>query len=54
MGADTHQFSAVAVAERVREGDLSPVAVVEAHLDRIERRDDDLGAYITLTPERAR
>jgi Asp-tRNA(Asn)/Glu-tRNA(Gln) amidotransferase A subunit family amidase len=54
MGADTHQFSAAAVAERVREGDLSPVTVVEAHLDRIERRDDDLGAYITLTPERAR
>ncbi|MFC6716174.1 amidase [Natrialbaceae archaeon GCM10025810] len=42
------------VAERIREGELSPVEVVDAFLERIDERDDELNAFITLIPERAR
>jgi aspartyl-tRNA(Asn)/glutamyl-tRNA(Gln) amidotransferase subunit A len=37
-----------------RRGDATPVAVVEEHLDRIERLDGRLGAYLTVTAEEAR
>ena len=42
------------LARRVREGELSPVEIVEAFLDRIERRNDEINAFLTLLPERAR
>ncbi|WP_336362114.1 amidase [Halalkalicoccus salilacus] len=42
------------LAERIREGELSPVEVVEAFLARIEERNDEINAFLTLLPERAR
>jgi Asp-tRNA(Asn)/Glu-tRNA(Gln) amidotransferase A subunit family amidase len=45
---------AVALAERVRSGELSPVEVVEAYIQRIRNRNDSLGAYTTVLEERAR
>lgn len=53
MVDDLCLLPAVGIAERVRAGDISPVDVTRAHLERIERRDDDLGAYVTLARERA-
>lgn len=46
--------SATDIADRVRRGDLSPVSVVEQFFDRIERRNDELGAYVTLLEDEAR
>ena len=40
-------------AELLREGELSPVELTRAFLDRIEHLDATLQAYITLMPERA-
>lgn len=42
------------MASRIRRGDLSPVDLVDAHIERIETRNDDLNAFITLLTEEAR
>lgn len=48
-------FTPVTVlAERIRTGELSSEHLVELFLDRIKRRDDDINAFVTLTPDRAR
>ncbi|WP_339105105.1 amidase [Haloterrigena salinisoli] len=46
--------STTTLAERIRAGELSPVEVVDAFLERIERRNDEINAFITLFPEHAR
>jgi Asp-tRNA(Asn)/Glu-tRNA(Gln) amidotransferase A subunit family amidase len=46
--------SAVELSELIRTGSLSPTAVVDAHLDRIDDCDDELGAYVTVLETRAR
>lgn len=46
--------SVTVLAERIHAGELSPVDLVEVFLDRIEKRDDDINAFVTLTPDRAR
>jgi len=40
-------------AQLVRDGTVSPVELVELYLDRIERLDPDLGAYVTVRGEEA-
>jgi amidase/aspartyl-tRNA(Asn)/glutamyl-tRNA(Gln) amidotransferase subunit A len=47
-------LSAVELARGIRTGDLSPIEVVEAHLDRIEELDDEINAYVTLCGDAAR
>ena len=47
-------LSAAELASRVRAGDLSPVEVVDAFLSRIERRNPDTNAYVTVCADRAR
>lgn len=42
------------LAERIRTGELSSEHLVEVFLDRIERHDDDINAFVTLTLDRAR
>jgi Asp-tRNA(Asn)/Glu-tRNA(Gln) amidotransferase A subunit family amidase len=42
------------MANAIRKGDLSPVAVVDALLDRIEARNSRTNAFVTVTSERAR
>ncbi|MEE2790559.1 MAG: amidase family protein, partial [Acidobacteriota bacterium] len=37
----------------IRSGELSPVELVNAYLDRIRQLDDRLNAFITVTDERA-
>jgi len=46
--------SASELARRIRSGDVSPVAVVDAYLDRIESRNDEIRAYVTVLREEAR
>jgi aspartyl-tRNA(Asn)/glutamyl-tRNA(Gln) amidotransferase subunit A len=46
--------SATDLVRRIRDGSLSPVDLVDAYLDRINRRDDAVNAYITVLDERAR
>lgn len=46
--------STVTLTREVRDGEVSPVELVERYLGRIDDRDDDLNAFITLTPDRAR
>lgn len=42
------------LALRIRRGDLSPVEVVEAHLDRIAELDEAINAYVRILDDRAR
>jgi aspartyl-tRNA(Asn)/glutamyl-tRNA(Gln) amidotransferase subunit A len=52
-GSIVHR-SAADLAALIRARELSPVALVEAYLERIERLDGDLRAYITVCGESAR
>lgn len=45
---------ATELATRIERGDLSPVEVVELHLDRIESIDDELNAFVHVAADRAR
>jgi amidase len=47
-------FSAVSMAERIRRGELSPVELVDAHLERIEGLNPKLNAFVQVDIEGAR
>lgn len=51
---DLAYSSATDLASRIRRGDLSPVDVVEEHLDRIDERNDATNAFVTVTEDHAR
>ena len=53
MGTELHELTALEAASAVRSGDVTPTELVEHALARIEERDAGLGAFITVTPERA-
>ena len=46
--------SLIGMAEQVRAGEISPVALVDAHLERIERLNPKLNAFVNVDAERAR
>lgn len=50
----THDLSVMRMAAAVRAGELSPVELTEHYLDRIERLNTQVGAYVTVTAEVAR
>ncbi|MGP4001483.1 amidase [Streptomyces sp. 8N706] len=52
--AELHDLTALEQADAIRQGTLSPVELTEHYLQRIDRLDETLGAFITLTPELAR
>ncbi|MEA5409374.1 amidase [Haloarculaceae archaeon H-GB2-1] len=54
MGAERGVRSATRLAADIRAGRVSPTEAVETCLDRIERLDGELNAFITVTAERAR
>lgn len=54
MASDVSYSSAVALAGRICRGDSSPVDILETFLDRIDARDGDLNAFVTVADERAR
>ncbi|SDO56390.1 amidase [Klenkia soli] len=49
-----HELTATGMADAVRARQVSPTELVEHHLARIEALDPGIGAFITVTPERAR
>ncbi|MDA8297630.1 MAG: amidase [Actinomycetota bacterium] len=49
-----HDLSALEQAAAMRRGELRPLELVEHYLARIERLDATLGAFVTVTAERAR
>ena len=51
---DLHLLDARTIADEVRAGRLSAVDVLEHHLDRIERLNEPLNAFVFLDPDRAR
>jgi amidase len=50
---ELHEMTVLEQAEAVRSRRVSPVELVEHYLDRIERRDAELGAFVTVTGEDA-
>jgi amidase len=48
-----HDLSALAQGRAIQDGELSPVEVTRHYLDRIQARDGTLGAYVTVTADRA-
>lgn len=51
---DLHELDAVALSRAVRAKEVSPVEVVDAVLDRMDRYDSHLHAFCTPAPEHAR
>ncbi|MFI6478925.1 amidase [Nonomuraea sp. NPDC050663] len=48
-----HDLTAIEQAEAVRRREISPVEIAEHYLDRIERLDPQVGAYVTVARDRA-
>lgn len=51
--AQIHDLTAIEQAEGVRRREISPVEITEHYLDRIERLDGQIGAYVTVTGQKA-
>ncbi|MGH3241281.1 MAG: amidase family protein, partial [Spirillospora sp.] len=49
-----HDLSAAQMAAAVRTGEVSPVELTDHYLARVERLNEQVGAYATVTAERAR
>src|SRR5215467_7420544 len=47
-------LSAVEMARQIREKKISPVELADAHLDKIQRLNPELNAYVNVDPERVR
>lgn len=52
--ADLHDLTALEQAAAVRRREVSPVELVDHYLDRIDRHDRAVGAFVTLTDDAAR
>jgi amidase len=51
--AELHELTAVQQAQAVRDGQASPVELVEHYLARIESLDERIGAFVTVTADSA-
>jgi amidase len=51
--SEPHELTALGQAEAIRRGELGLVELVEHLLRRVRRLDPEVGAFVTLTPERA-
>lgn len=49
-----HDLSALEQAAAIRQREVSPSELVEHYLERIDRHNGQVGAYVTVTPELAR
>jgi amidase len=52
--AELHDLSALEAGAAVRRREVSPVELVEHALERIAKLDDQVGAFVTVTADRAR
>ncbi|MGN9787288.1 amidase [Nonomuraea sp. ZG12] len=50
---ELHDLSALEQARAIRDQEISPVELTQHYLDRIERIDPDVGAFVTVTAESA-
>src|SRR5260370_10461610 len=50
---DLNFLSAVSMAEQIRQKKISPVELIEAHLEQIKRLNPSLNAFLHLNAERA-
>jgi amidase len=51
---ELHQLTALEQLDWLRRGEVSPRELTDHYLERIERLDGELGAFVTVTAERAR
>jgi amidase len=52
--AEPHDLTALEQAAAIARGELSSVELVEHHLTRVDALGDTVGAFVTVTPDRAR
>lgn len=52
--SDLHELTALEQHRELQAGHLSPVELAEHYLGRIERLNDTVGAFVTVTPDAAR
>src|ERR1700722_18850543 len=52
--ADIHDLTVTEQAAAIRDGQLSPVEITDHYLDRIDRLNEQVGAFYTVTHELAR
>ncbi|MFJ9916193.1 amidase [Actinacidiphila glaucinigra] len=52
--AELHDLTALEQGKAIRAGEVSPTELAEHYLDRVDRHNDTLGAFITVTPAIAR
>ena len=48
-----HDLGVIELATALRAREVSPIEVVDAYLDRIDRWNETVGAYVTVTGDRA-
>lgn len=53
MAQSIHTLSAITLRDKFIKGELSAVEIVQAFLKRIEQLDNQVGAFLTVFPERA-
>lgn len=53
MSGDLHRLSAAAQLSALRAGEVSSRELTEHYLERIEKLDGELGAFVTVTPDLA-
>lgn len=51
---ELHHLTALEQLDWLRRGEVTPLELVDHYLARIERLNDDVGAFITVTPDAAR
>jgi amidase len=51
---EIHEMTVTELAAAIRDGELSPLEITDHYLDRIDRLNDQVGAFYTVTQERAR
>jgi len=51
---DIHDFTVTELATQIRAGQLSPVEITDHYLDRIDRLNEQVGAFYTVTHDLAR
>ncbi|MCI4355104.1 MAG: amidase, partial [Thermoplasmata archaeon] len=52
--SDLHDLTMLEQAAAIRARDVSPVELVDHYLDRVERLNDDVGAFVHVAAEQAR
>jgi amidase len=51
---EIHEMTVTELAGAIRDGELSPLEITDHYLERIDRLNDQVGAFYTVTHERAR